>query len=99
MSRTYPSEHKIPEAFQRELAAKQSSVSPSPGAGITLSYPSIGSAPLQDEGFTHGAALPDVIGSTASLRKDFKLWLSRHPDMTIEEARSRYREEQKAKNG
>lgn len=87
MSRTYPYDHKIPEAFQRQLAAKQSTASSSPGAGITLSSPSIGSTPIQDEGFTHGAVLPD----------DFKLWLSRHPGMTIDEARSRYREEQKAK--
>lgn len=28
---------------------------------------------------------------------DFKLWLSRHPGMTIDKARTRYREEQKAK--
>ena len=39
------------------------------------------------EGFTDGSALPD----------DFKLWLSRHPGLTIEEALHRYREEQKAK--
>lgn len=58
ISRAYPSDHKIPKAFQRQLAAKQSSVSPSPGAGITLSSPSIGSAPIQDESFTHGSALP-----------------------------------------
>lgn len=87
MSRTYPSDYKIPEVFQRQLAAKQSPVSPSPGAGITLSTPSFGSAPIQDEGFTHGAALSD----------DFKLWLSRHPGLTFDEARNRYREEQKAK--
>jgi len=87
ISRAYPSDHKIPEAFQRQLAAKQSQASPSPGAGITLSTPSFGSAPIQDEGLTHGAALQD----------DFKLWLSRHPGLTIDEARSRYREEQKAK--
>lgn len=87
ISRAYPSDHKIPEAFQRQLTAKQSQASPSPGAGITLSTPSFGSAPIQDEGFTHGAALPD----------DFKLWLSRHPGLTFDEARSRYREEQKAK--
>lgn len=87
MSRTYPYDHKIPEAFQRQLASKQSPVSPSPGAGITLSSPSIGSAPIQEEGFTHGSALPD----------DFKLWLSRHPGLTFDEARSRYHEEQKAK--
>lgn len=87
ISRAYPSDHKIPEAFQRQLTAKQSTVSPSTGAGITLSSPSIGSAPIQDEGFTHGAALPD----------DFKLWLSRHPGLSIDEARHRYRDEQKAK--
>jgi len=68
------------------LAAKQSPASPSQGAGITLSSPSLGSVPIQDEGFTHGAALPD----------DFKLWLSRHPGLTFDEARSRYREELKA---
>lgn len=87
ISRAYPSDHKIPEAFQRQLAAKQSPASSSQCAGITLSTPSFGSAPIQDEGFTHGAALPD----------DFKLWLSRHPGLTFDEARSRYREEQKAK--
>ena len=87
ISRAYPSDHKIPEAFQRQLSARQSPESSSQGAGITLSSPSIGSAPIQDEGFTHGTALPD----------DFKLWLSRHPGLTFDEARSRYREEQKAK--
>lgn len=87
ISLAYPSDHKIPEAFQRQLAAKQSQTSPSPGAGITLSIPSFGSAPTQDEGFTHGNGLLD----------DFKLWLSRHPGLTFDEARSRYREEQKAK--
>lgn len=88
ISRAYPSDHKIPEAFQRQLAAKQSQASPSPGAGITLSSPSFGSAAIQDEGFTHGAALPD----------DFKLWLSRHPGLTFDEARTRYHEEQKQRS-
>lgn len=87
MSRTYPSDHKILEAFQRQLAAKQSTASPSPGAGITLSSPAIGSVPIQDEGFTHGAAFPD----------DCKLWLNRHPGLTFDEICSRYHEEQKAK--
>ena len=59
-----------------------------PGAGITLSSPSFGSAPIQDEGLTHGAALPD----------DFKLWLSRHPGLTFDKARSRYHEEQKQRS-
>lgn len=87
ISRSYPSDHKIPEAFQRQLAAKQSTVSPSLGAGITLPSPSFGSTPIQDEDLTYGAALPD----------DFKLWLSRHPGLTFDEARTRYREEQNAK--
>ena len=96
MSRTYPSDHiiaqalsqkEIPEAFLRQLAAKQSAVSSAQGAGITLSSPSIGSALIQDEGFTQRAALPD----------DFKLWLSGHPGLTFDEALHRYREEQKAK--
>lgn len=39
------------------------------------------------EGFANGGVLPD----------DFKLWMSRHPGLTIEEALHRYREEQKAK--
>lgn len=98
ISRAYTSDHKIPEAFQRQLAAKQSTVSPSPGAGITMSTPSIGSAPIQDEGFTHGATPPDVIGSAASLGEEFKLWLSRHPGLTFDEARSRYRDEQKQRS-
>ncbi len=87
ISRAYPSDHKIPETFQRQLAAKQSPASSSHDAGITLSYPSIGNTPIQYEGFTHGSALSD----------GFKLWLTRHPGMTIEEALHRYREEQKAK--
>lgn len=88
ISRAYPSDHRIPEAFQRQVTAKQPTASSSPGAGISLSSPSIGSTPIQDEGFTHGAALPD----------DFKLWLSRHPGMTLDKARTRYREEQKQRS-
>lgn len=63
-----------------------------------MSSPSIGSAPIQDEGFTHGVALPDVIGSAASLGEEFKLWLSRHPRLTFDEARNRYHEEQKQRS-
>lgn len=47
---------------------------------------SFGTSQTQDA-FANGGALPD----------DFKLWLSRHPGLTIEEALHRYREEQKAK--
>lgn len=57
------------------------------GAGITLSSLSFVAVPTQDDGFTHGAALPD----------DSKLWLSLHSRQTFDEVRSRYREEQKAK--
>lgn len=88
ISRAYPSDHKIPEAFQRQLTAKQSQALPSLGAGITLSSTPFGSAPIQDENFTHGAALPD----------DFKLWLSRHPGLTFDEALHRYHEEQKQRS-
>lgn len=52
-----------------------------------FSHVSAAGTTQQQEGFTNGNALPD----------DFKLWLSRHPGLTIEEALHRYREEQKAK--
>lgn len=55
--------------------------------GTRLSHVPVAETALQQEGFTNGSALPD----------DFKLWLSRHPGLTIEEALHRYREEQKAK--
>ena len=83
-----PADRYIPEAFKRQMTVSQTtSVSNSQRAGITLSSPSLGVAPIQDEGFAHGSTLTD----------DFKLWLSRHPGLTIEEALHRYREEQKAK--
>lgn len=55
--------------------------------GTQLSHVSAPGTIQPQEGFTNGSALPD----------DFKLWLSRHPGLTIEEALHRYREEQKAK--
>lgn len=55
--------------------------------GTWLSHVSAEGAPQTLEGFSKGSALPD----------DFKLWLSRHPGLTIEEALHRYRVEQKAK--
>lgn len=55
--------------------------------GTRLSHVSAPETTQPQEGFTNGSALPD----------DFKLWLSRHPGLTIEEALHRYREEQKAK--
>lgn len=55
--------------------------------GTLLSHVSSAGTTQPQEGFTNGNALPD----------DFKLWLNRHPGLTIEEALHRYREEQKAK--
>ena len=54
---------------------------------ITLASPSFRGNPIPVEGFAHGSALPD----------DFKLWLCRHPGLSIDEALHRYRDEQKAK--
>ena len=83
-----PADRYIPEAFKRQMTASQSAfVNNSQRAGITLSSPSFVGALIQDEGFAHGSALTD----------DFKLWLSLHPGLTIEEALHRYREEQKTK--
>ena len=62
-------------------------VSQSQGSGISFPNAMARNAPQQDDGFAHGNGLP----------ADFKLWLSRHPGLTIEEALHRYREEQKAK--
>lgn len=55
--------------------------------GTRLSHVSAAGTKQPQEGFTNWSALPD----------DFKLWLSRHPGLTIEEALPCYREEQKNK--
>ncbi|MDE6696370.1 MAG: relaxase/mobilization nuclease domain-containing protein, partial [Muribaculaceae bacterium] len=59
----------------------------SQGAGITLSSPSFRGGAQDDQGFASRDGIPD----------DFKLWLSRHPGLSIDEALRRYRDEQKAK--
>lgn len=87
MSRTYPYDHTIPEAFQRQLAAKQSPASSSQGAGMRLSSPSLGGNIPEEQGFAHGDGIPD----------DFKHFLEMHPGMSFEEAKRRFRDEQKAK--
>lgn len=87
ISRAYPSDHKIPEAFQRQLAAKQSSASSSTGAGISLSKPSLGGNVPEEQVFAHGDGVPD----------DFKHFLEMHPGMSFEEAKRRFKDEQKAK--
>lgn len=87
ISRAYPSDHKIPEAFQRQLAAKQSPASSSQCAGIRLSSPSLGGNIPEEQGFAHGDGVPD----------DFKHFLEMHPGMSFEEAKRRFKDEQKAK--
>ncbi len=68
-------------------APHQSKNVPSQGAGITLSTPSLRGNAQNDQGFARGEVLSD----------DFKLWLSRHPGLSIDEALRRYRDELKAK--
>lgn len=87
ISRAYPSDHKIPEAFLQQLAAKQYPVSPSPGAGIRFSSPSLGGNVPEEQGFAHGGGVSD----------DFKHFLEMHPGMSIEEAWHRFCDQQKAK--
>lgn len=87
ISREYPSDHKIPEAFLQQLAAKHSPASPSPGAGIRFSLPSLGGNVPDEQGFAHGGGVSD----------DFKHFLEMHPGMSIEEAWHRFCDQQKAK--
>ena len=82
-----PADRCIPDAFKQSQLSGNVSSSHTQGAGINLSSSSFSGNPIPDEGFAHGSALPD----------DFKLWLSRHPGLSIDEAISRYRDEQKAK--
>lgn len=69
-----------------DLAGQVASQSQNYGTRLSSHVSAAGTTQPQ-EGFTNVCALPD----------DFKLWLSRHPGLTIEEALHRYREEQKAK--
>ena len=76
-----------PEVYSLNPDLAGQAASQSQNYGTRSSHVSAGGTTQQQEGFTNGSALPD----------DFKLWLSRHPGLTIEEALHRYREEQKAK--
>ena len=88
-----------PDAFRQHTASsKVSSTSQPQGVGITLSSPSFRGGAQDDQGFGVGSGgISDVIGSAASLSEEFKLWLNRHPGLSIDEAIRRYRDEQKAK--
>ncbi len=78
----------VPESFKQHLDACQaSSNSQLQGAGITLSTPSFRGNSPENQGFAGGECLSD----------DFKMWLNRHPGLSIDEALRRYRDEQRAK--
>ena len=83
-----PADRYIPDVFRQHTAAsKVASTAQSQGAGITLTSPSFRDGVQDDRGFACGNGMTD----------DFKLWLSRHPGLSIDEALHRYRDEQKAK--
>ena len=80
-------QHMAPGVYSSNPDLAGQAASQSQNYGTRLSHVSTAGTPQPQEGFSNGSALPD----------DFKLWLSRHPGLTIEEALHRYREEQKAK--
>ena len=93
-----PADRYIPDVFRQHIASsKVISTSQSQGAGITLSSPSFRGGVQNDQSFASGDGISDVIGSAASLSEEFKLWLSRHPGLSIDEAIRRYRDEQRTK--
>lgn len=77
----------IPGVYSWNTDLAEQAASQSQNYGTRLSHVSGPGTSQMQEGFANGGALPD----------DFKLWLSRHPGLSIEEALHRYREEQKAK--
>ena len=76
-----------PEVYSLNPDLVGQAASRSQNYGTRVSHVSSSGPQQPQEGFSNGSGLPD----------DFKLWLNRHPGMTIEEALHRYREEQKAK--
>lgn len=62
------------------------STSISQGTGITLTSPSFRGGVQDDQGFAYGDGMSDVIGSATSPGEEFKLWLCRHPGLSIDEA-------------
>ncbi len=80
-------QRKTPGVYSSNPDLAGQAASQSQNYGTRLAPVSAAGTTPPQEGFTNGSALPD----------DFKLWLSRHPGLTIEEALHRYREEQKAK--
>lgn len=84
----FNSQRMVPEIFSSNPDMPRQATSPSHDTGMRLSHLHAGGTPPQDEDFAHGSTIPD----------DFKLWLRRHPGLSIDEARTRYRDEQKAKH-
>ena len=72
---------------QTPASSKVASTSQSQGAGITLSSPSFRGGVQHDQGFASGDGISD----------DFKLWLSRHPVLSMDDSLRRNRDEQHAK--
>ncbi|MDE6536728.1 MAG: relaxase/mobilization nuclease domain-containing protein, partial [Muribaculaceae bacterium] len=84
----FDSDRMVPGFYSSNPDVPQRSTSTqSQGAGIALSSASFRSGAQDDQGFASGDGISD----------DFKLWLSRHPGLSIDEALRRYRDEQKAK--
>lgn len=83
----FDSQRMVPAIYSSNPDMPRQATSQSHDTIIKVTNLSVGNPTSQDEGFAHGTALAD----------DFKLWLRRHPGLSIDEARTRYREEQKAK--
>lgn len=83
----FDSDRMVPAIYSSNPDSPRQPPCPSQDTGIRFSHVSASGGQPQDESFAHGSGLPD----------DFKLWLRRHPGLTIDEARTRYRDEQKAK--
>ena len=78
----------LPYLFRQHTASsKVASTSQSQGVGIALTSLSFRAGIQDDQSYASGYGISD----------DFKLWLSRHPGLSIDEALHRYRDEQKAK--
>ena len=85
-----------------EFSAKQPSPHRPPRA--TARSDCHGSAPHEFARYQKGNAVcayicktDEIVGKHYWIWYDFKLWLSRHPGLTIEEALHRFRDEQKTK--
>ena len=80
----------IPGVYTSNPDAPQRSTTSQPqGNGITMASPSFRGGVQDNQGFGIGSG---------GISNDFKLWLSRHPVLSIAEAVHRYRDEQKQRS-